>query len=598
MQTIDFFGMLFAEFILLKLEEMGLFSKKIKSTQSVSSGSPLINIFLSCLEQLNCKYKEENSDNNNEKNYSFSYQGKTFDVCYHVPVNVVSIFYSSFYVTSIDNLNVVRHMVNYFNGSYLFHKFIYGISNKDNAVFLTMNIELYYCSLNLLSDALDSFFSVQHKFILEVERGIKENRGGYYRDIEYQDAMGLHEFIFSRELEINHQSIDFDYRSSFESSFTLEDYLKLSCKNVNLQGIKYNKLRILTDEDLSVFDDQNFIRKLPLHFPLIEYKKSYEYCENYLASDPLVAHEVERFSWPHQNAVMIVDFVDGDGKEHSLTINLNAEGHDDATMYYRAYSLQCPDNIGRINALSEQNNKLAQGATSILLAFDDGDVKKKLQEFDFMWKEAQDKLKSNDLSLNENEALLGSFVSSHPGFHFYWGRRCFDIGCYAQALKHFLSVFNTIKTENLTSVSEAMERTCYYIAFCYVEMGMYENAYYYVDLLRGSNNIEHLMELVNVLANAGDIRVFYYIDSYLKMIHDNFGDRENYPENVADFVSFLKRRRAYSNIEFGKLDDAEKEFKALLEDPLSKDYAINELAYIQRLKRNSDKVADDKSEQV
>jgi len=102
--------------------------------------------------------------------------------------------------------------------------------------------------------------------------------------------------------------------------------------------------------------------------------------------------------------------------------------------------------------------------------------------------------------------------------------------------------------------------------------------------------------LVNVLANAGDIRVFYYIESYLKMIHDNFGNNENYPENIAAFASFLKRRRAYSYVEFGKLDDAEREFKDLLDDPFSKDYAINELAYIQRLKKKcGNKSADDKS---
>ena len=50
-------------------------------------------------------------------------------------------------------------------------------------------------------------------------------------------------------------------------------------------------------------------------------------------------------------------------------------------------------------------------------------------------------------------------------------------------------------------------------------------------------------------------------------------------------MSFLKRRRAYSLINFGKLKDAEKEFHDLLEDPFSKDYAINELAYIQKMQR-------------
>ena len=55
---------------------------------------------------------------------------------------------------------------------------------------------------------------------------------------------------------------------------------------------------------------------------------------------------------------------------------------------------------------------------------------------------------------------------------------------------------------------------------------------------------------------------------------------------VQKLLSFLKRRHGYSLIEFGKLDEAEKVFKSLLDDPTSQDYAVSELAYIQKLKPN------------
>ena len=532
--------------------------------------------FLECLRQLNCKYEKHKSTESNVHNYSFVFQAESFYAQYYVLYNRIYIFYNGFYASALDNLNIIRQFVNTYNNKCLFHKLTYGVFQDGRGVWVSAEMMIDELTVDSLTDMLNSMFSIKHDFIVEIEKEIKENRGGYYRDIEYHDAMGLRELVLSRELEISHQPEDGNYRSSYDSSFTLEDYLKVSCKNLNLKGVKYNKLRILVDETMSVYDDENFIRDLPLHLPLIEYKRDY-----------IEADEKEYPFFANDSAVMIVDFIDGEGKEHSLTINVNTEGQDSVTLYYKAYSLQCPDNIGRTIALDEKSAQLAQGASSIMLAYDNGDVKKKLQEFDFMWKEAQDKVKNNDTSLTEGEALLGSFVTSHSGFHFYWGQRCFAQGCYAQALKHFLNVFNSIKAENVSNINEGMERICYYIAFCYTELGMLENAYYYVELLRGSNNIEHLMELVNVLANAGDMRVLYYIDSYLKMISDNFGDQEACPENIAKFASFLRRRRAYSLINFGKLDEAEKEFKALLDDPDSNDYALHELAYIQRLRNGN-----------
>ena len=129
-----------------------------------------------------------------------------------------------------------------------------------------------------------------------------------------------------------------------------------------------------------------------------------------------------------------------------------------------------------------------------------------------------------------------------------------------------------------------MEQLCYYIGFCYSEMGMYDRAYYYLELNRNSGEISHCSELINVLANSGDLRAFHYLRAYMKTIDENFTDADEIPENVKKFMSFLKRRHAYCLINAGMLDQAEKEFKELLDDPLSSDYAQGELQYIQLLR--------------
>ena len=50
------------------------------------------------------------------------------------------------------------------------------------------------------------------------------------------------------------------------------------------------------------------------------------------------------------------------------------------------------------------------------------------------------------------------------------------------------------------------------------------------------------------------------------------------------FISFLHRRKAYIYVEQGKFEDAEALLKSLLNDPYSSDFALKELAYLQRLR--------------
>ena len=85
----------------------------------------------------------------------------------------------------------------------------------------------------------------------------------------------------------------------------------------------------------------------------------------------------------------------------------------------------------------------------------------------------------------------------------------------------------------------------------------------------------------------GDFRALAYINNIISELENAYGkgDDGDAPEpHMQAFISFLHRRKAYIYVEQGKFDDAEALLKSLLNDPYSSDFALKELAYLQRLR--------------
>lgn len=525
-----------------------------------------------CLDSLNCKFETRKGDAD-DVFYDFKYQGRFFTIRLFLKKNMMTFIYAYMYSTSADYLNVVRHICNVFNNACYGHKLIYSIISDrfEVAAHCEMMVMKNYIEVEDFASILDSFFTVQRDFSQQVDGEIKDNMGGYFRDFEYHHVLDEREHTIAHEFELRHQDEGELVRSNEDFTYTIADFIQLACDDV--APAFYTKLRIIENDAITIYEDDQMIREMPLYSPIIK------------VVEPDCEGEERKVRFVRQNAVMIVDFKDASQESHSLTINLVARDEDKSTLYYRAYAVTQPADLGRSQSLTALNENASKGVVSLLLAYDKVDATKKTQEFDFMWKEYQDRLKDKDSSLTTDEIIIAHLSNAHVGLNFYWGCRNFALGQFAQALKHFMNAYNVVKHESVSSVSEALDKLSFYIGFCLCEMGKFDRAYYYLEICRGSGNIEHVQELVNVLANAGDMRVFHFIDGYLKIVEQNYNDEPEWPEHIVKFVSFLKRRHAYSLINFGKLEDAEKEFRELLEDPLSKDYAINELAYIQKMQR-------------
>ena len=95
------------------------------------------------------------------------------------------------------------------------------------------------------------------------------------------------------------------------------------------------------------------------------------------------------------------------------------------------------------------------------------------------------------------------------------------------------------------------------------------------------------------MVNSGDVRALSYIDQLMTQMRmeNELNDEDEEPqEHITKFMNFLKRRQAYLLIERRQYNKAKTILNELLDDPESSDFAINELAFIQ--KQNDDQSTD------
>ena len=99
--------------------------------------------------------------------------------------------------------------------------------------------------------------------------------------------------------------------------------------------------------------------------------------------------------------------------------------------------------------------------------------------------------------------------------------------------------------------------------------------------------VTYTEEYINTLVNSRDFRAIDVIDNLLIEMQNAqaaVDDDEEAQGHVMGFINFLKRRKAYVYIEFERYDEAEKLLRKMLDEPENSDFAISELAYIQKLR--------------
>lgn len=545
-------------------------------------GREAMSLLQQWLKELNCTYQVDKDGD--DSMVHFDYQSGHFQALLTKDSEVVTLRYLFIYTTELEKLQVARTVCNSLSTRVDMLKLVYSLGREKNEVYVHILADIPLSAgaaglKELFKEVLTRCFSTQFLFMREFDEEVKRCKEAGTEDFENSLAVHKRALFLLREQEFSHQSVEARLRSDAGQALTLGRLLSVV---FNRTGVSLSKL-VVTDADGRVQ-------------VLTENLQEYDLLSSFIES----GSEGSEPTFKESDIMMQVSFSTSDGIRNILLISLRPDGCTDTTCYVRVTC--CIPALGtNINvSLGSENNQ--PHTFSLLVAYDLRPAEKQLQEFEYMWQDAKDKIAAGKEEEMSNEQwLMAGADNVNAAQALYRGSQLMHSGRYYEALLYLENAYDGLQSRFYALGNSQKERfyeLCYYIGFCYCELRLYERAYYYLDIVFQLNRIAYTQEYVNCLANAGDFRALYVIDRLLaelqKTENGKEADEEEEDEpkedaSLRNFINFLRRRRGYVLIELGRLDEAEEIFKAMLDEPGNSDYALEELAYIQRLKEEVDK---------
>ena len=517
------------------------------------------------LKETNCTYsvtKEEDSTT-----IPFEFQAAHFIASIRKQDDCIEVTYPTMASAPLSQLHLVRSKCNERNNSNILFKFTYSIDHKENEVNVHMSFFNNHVTSESMAHQLKAAFYFQREWQHDYDEAVSTAKDHDTSDLESEIYKHEREMFMLRRLELRHQ-LDSSAASIAAGTGSLPLWQMLDTV-APLPEARLLFMTVNTVNGQQRIEQEQDIRNYDLRHALVEGDSK----ESRLTRD---------------YAVLDLHYKLGlDEKPMMSTIAITAEGEDTHSIYSRVTVTHTPRNASRLNSLSNENRQ--PRSVSMLIALDRSDDKQRQQEFDYMWTDAQLKAKNDELdSMTDEQKMLCQVHSSDVAYNLYWGQQLFHAERYYEAILHLENVYHSYR-EVFFDLTAEQKRTfmevAYKLGFCYNELGQPKLAFYYLDLMASDGNIRHTMELVNSMANSKDLRLFSYTEGVMDEVKHNFSEDEELPDNIRQFINFMRRRRGYAYIDFNQLDQAEKIFTKMLDEEENADYAINELAYIKRLRQ-------------
>lgn len=529
------------------------------------NSQPINKDFEQFLKAYNCTHTIKQDED--ETVYTFQFQGGNFIANIRHKSDYVEITFPSIASAPIDKLSLVRSKCNEHNSHNSLFKFAYSYDEEENELNVHISFFNNRVQPSEMANELSAAFSIRRLWYESFAEATKSLDDNDNTDLENGAMRQRREFHLLRQMEMRVQ--DSATGSMAHGTKALALWQMLDTVNP-LPTATPLFMTVNTVDGQQRIEDEEQVRAYDLRRVLVEGE----------GKDARLVRDY---------AVIDLHYTQGpDKRPRLLTIAITAEGEDQYHIYSRATITQVPRNMDRDNSLSNEAHH-TPASVSLLIALDRSSDKQHEQEFDYMWTEAKQKLKDGNIAgMSEEEKLLAQATNADVAYNLYWGQQMFYNERYYEALLHFENLIESYRKDFFELEGEEKRtfmETAYMLGFCYNELGLPKQAFYYLDLLANDGNIRHTMELVNSMANSKDLRLFSYTEGIMEEVKRNFSDEEELPEHIRDFINFLRRRRGYAFINFNQLDQAEKIFTQMLNEEENADYAINELAYIKRLRQ-------------
>lgn len=518
-------------------------------------------VFEHLLKSLSCQFEVRREERFHI--YQFDYQGGHFRLPIPVSgIETATLEFPFMFDADLKEVNAVRALCNEYNLMSRISKFVYTYDEERNK--LCVHIFTPLCLFDGMPHAqpylqaiLESQFQLRREFTNAYHAASqkdasedKEQRAAYERRLNY----------LLREQEMSHQTEQFQLRRAQTQSLLLADVLRL-CFGLN--DLDYDCMKAVSGDTLRVERDAAAIRSLDLKAATAD--TTYQL----LYRDPNCA----------------------DGFLRQIQVDLRTELDDDTARYVRLTAIWYPASFDHHSTFVSGRNGV--DAITFIVAIDKLPDETYHREYEFVWSDAIDKLNAGHYDqLSEEQKFLLDADTPDVGFYLFRGRQLYTDKRYYEAIDYLSDVYFYMN-DNYDDLAADQQRVfreiCFIIGFCYMELQLYAEAYYYLDIIHDVNNIRFAEEYVNCLVNAHDFRaldmvnrMMSHVDNYIRQAEDNGDDVD---ASLVGFKNFLRRRQVYVLINRDELDKAEQACQQMLDEPENSDFAIGELAYIQRLQR-------------
>lgn len=175
-------------------------------------------------------------------------------------------------------------------------------------------------------------------------------------------------------------------------------------------------------------------------------------------------------------------------------------------------------------------------ACSLLMAYDLKSEKQLRDEFQYMWTDAKDKLAHGEIDkMTEEQRAVARVKTRSLAGALYRGSQLFQSKRFFEAMLLLRNAFVLWRgsVDQLSSKErDQFYEVCFMLGYCYDEMCQYDTGHYYLSLIDGTDNLAHVYEMVNNLANNNDPRVIGYIESLLNDIQRRYEEETGKHVNV------------------------------------------------------------------
>lgn len=515
------------------------------------------------LKKLNCKVRWEQDHDDLLAQYDF--QSGHFRIRLEKNSPYVRLYFFFFFETDLNDIELVRDVCNQCNQSTETCRLVYSVGEKQG----TVNVHIISVLLitdstvkEVLERAMLNIFSWQNAFV----RRYNELKGDANHEVnpdpEKERASVQRELFLVREQEMMLQDEGPDWHEQSPDSHELRTLL---AQTLGLSDVVPARLTICSDDSqVQTLDNPDRI----------------------LAFRPATTI-IENGAFKNQSSFMKLDYYDPrrPSRLRHITLDIEQEGSTDKTLYYRATLCLVP--LSMDEEVESGSAETQRQTCSVLLGHDIASSKEVKDEFRYIWKEAKAKQKGTSTEkLTDDESLLLKMQDPQTGYEFFQGKSLYLEKRFYEAVLHFENVFHNLQealAKQNTGVQDAFFEVCYLIGSCYTSLKQYRRACFYLDFTLPLHRVIYTEVYVNCLVNARDFRAMNVINSLLQEIQpgDDDGDSD---DTLQPFRNFLLRRKAFLLIGQKHFDEAEAILKQLLNDPDNSDYALRELAYIQKLK--------------